>query len=152
MASLANTQYPFVTWLIDGAADFIARRRRRLASSRELDAMTPAEMSSIARDLKVSKSSLRELAAQDGQPDLLVRMLGALNKRMPPAGDLLTRDMQAVCSLCRSKGRCNRALSTGSAAANYKKFCPNAFNLDLLAENAASFASVHRPMLLGDHL
>ena len=152
MASLANTEYPFVTWVIDGVTDFIGRQRRRLASSREIDALTSAEVSSIARDLKLSKSSLRELAAQDREPLQLVRMLAALQKIMPPAGDLLTRDMQTVCSLCRSKGRCNRELATGKAAANYRKFCPNAFNLDLLAEKGSSFASDHRRMLLGHHI
>ena len=148
MTSLANTEYPFVTWITEGIADFIGRQRRRWASSREFDALTPSEVSSIARDLKLSKSSLRELAAQDREPLQLVRMLAALQKIMPPAGDLLTRDMQAVCSLCRSKGRCNRELATGSAAANYKKFCPNAFNLDLLARKEASFASACRSPLV----
>ena len=145
MASLAITQYPFVAWVIDGVADFIGRQRRRFTASRELDALTPAEMSSIARDLKLSRSSLRELAAQEkGEPHLLVRMLRSLHKKMPPSGDVLTRDMQAVCSLCGSKGRCNRELATGTAAANYRKFCPNTFNLDLLPEKDSSFASDHR--------
>jgi len=151
MASLTNTQYPFVSWVIDGVANFIARQSRRLASSRELDALTPAEVSSIARDLKVSKSSLRELAAQEREPHLLVRMLGSLHKKMPSSGDVLTRDMQAVCSLCGSKGRCNRELATGTAAANYRKFCPNAFNLDLLPRKD-TFASDYRRLLLGHHL
>jgi hypothetical protein len=148
MASLAHTEYPFVTWVIDGVTDFMSRQRRRLAASREFDALTPTEVSSIARDLKLSKSSLRELVAQDREPLQLVRMLSALHKTMPPAGDLLTRDMQAVCSLCRSKGRCNRELASGTAAANYTKFCPNAFNLDLLAGQKASFASGYRPPLV----
>ena len=148
MAHVANTEYPFVTRVIDGMADFIGRTRRRWASAREFEAMAPAEVSSIARDLKLSKSSLRELAAKDREPHLLVQMLRALNKKMPPAGDLLTRDMQAVCSLCRSKARCNRELSSGGAAANYKKFCPNAFNLDLLARNEPDY----RRLLLGHHV
>src|SRR5215213_9463188 len=105
MASLTNTQYPFVTWVIDGVANFIGRQARRFASSRELDALTSDEVASIARDLKLSKSSLRELAAQEREPHLLTRMLAALSKTMPPSGDVLTRDMQAVCSLCQSKGR-----------------------------------------------
>ena len=152
MASLAKTEYPFVAWVIDGVTNFIGRQRRQLAASRELDALTPAEMSSIASDLKLSKSALRKLAAQQREPQLLVRMLASLNKKMPPSGDVLTRDMQGVCSLCGSKGRCNRELATGTAAANYRKFCPNAFNLDLLPEKDASFASDHRRMLLGHHV
>ena len=148
MANVANTEYPFVTRVIDGMADFIGQTRRRWASTREFEALAPAEVSSIARDLKLSKSSLRELATKDREPHLLVRMLGALNKKMPPAGDLLTRDMQAVCSLCRSKGRCNRELSSGTAPATYQEFCPNAFNLDLLARNDPD----HRRMLLGHHV
>jgi hypothetical protein len=144
MASLAKTEYPFVSWVMEGVADFITRQRRRMASWREFDALTPAEVSSIARDLKLSKSSLRELAAQDQQPLPLVRMLAALHKIMPPAGDLLARDMQATCSLCHSKKRCNRELASRTAAANYREFCPNAFNLDLLARNDASFGSGYR--------
>ena len=148
MANLANTEYPFVTRVIDGVADFIGRQRRRLAAAREFDALTPAEASSIARDLKLSKSSLRELAAQTGERQLLVRMLASLNKSMPPSGDVLGRDMQAVCSLCRSKGRCNRDLSSGTAPGNYRKFCPNAFNLDLLPRKEASFAPDYRTLLV----
>jgi hypothetical protein len=144
MASLAKTEYPFVSWVVEGVADFITRQRRRLASSREFDALTPAEVSSIARDLKLSKSSLRDLAAQDGEPLPLVRMLAALHKVMPPAGDLLARDMQATCSLCHSKKRCNRELASRTAGANYRKFCPNAYNLDLLPRTASSFTPRYR--------
>jgi len=152
MTKVANTQYPFVAWVIDGVTDFIGRQSRRLASSRELDALPPGEVSSIARDLKLSKSSLRELAAQERDTPLLVRMLGSLQKAMPPSSDVLARDMQAVCSLCGSKGRCNRELATGTATANYRKFCPNAFNLDLLPKKDSSFTSDHRRMLLGHHV
>jgi hypothetical protein len=148
MASLANTEYPFVTWALSGLADFIGRQRRRLAAAREFDALSPAEVSSIAADLKLSKSALRQLAAQDGAPELLVRMLASLNKTTPPSGDLLTRDMQAVCSLCRNKGRCNRELSTGTGASNYKEFCPNAFNLDLLPRKAPSLSPDYRSQLV----
>ena len=140
MASLENTDHPFVAWAIEGLADFIGRQRRRWATAREFDGLTAAEVSSIARDLKLSKSSLRELAAQTREPHLLVRMLASLNRIMPPSGDVLTRDMQAVCSLCRNKGRCNRELATGTASGNYNKFCPNAFNLDLLPRKVSSYA------------
>ncbi len=151
MASLTSTQYPFVARVIDGIADFIGRQGRCLAASRELDALTPGEVSSIARDLKLSNSSLRELAAQERQPDLLTRMLASLKKTMPPSGDPLTRDMEAVCSLCRNKGRCNRELATGRAADNYQSFCPNAFNLDALPTKD-TFAMDYRRVLLGHHL
>ena len=148
MANVANTEYPFVTRVIEGVADYIGRQRRRFAAAREFDALTPSEASSIARDLKLSKSSLRELATQSGEPQLLVRMLAALNKSMPPSGDVLGRDMQAVCSLCRTKGRCNRELASGTASSNYSKFCPNAFNLDLLPRKGAMFASGYRSLLV----
>jgi hypothetical protein len=95
---------------------------------------------------------LRELAAQEREPHLLIRMLASLQKVMPPSGDVLARDMQAVCSLCRSKGRCNRELATGTAAANYGDFCPNAFNLDLVPRKEAPLVSDYRRLLRGHHI
>ena len=126
-------EYPFVSWAMKSVADLVVRYRRKRAAFRELAALGPGEVAAIARDLKLSEASLRELATREkGTPLLLVRMLAALNKTMPPSADPLSRDMETVCGSCRNTRRCNRELASRTALKNYGKFCPNAYNLDFL--------------------
>ena len=101
-------EYPFVSWAMKSVADFVVRYRRKRAAFREL------------------------ATREKGTPVLLVRMLAALSKTMPPSADPLSRDMEIVCGACRNRRRCNRELASRTALKNYGKFCPNAYNLDFL--------------------
>ena len=96
------------------------------------------EVRQVAKDLGITASDLREVAERGPHAaDLLQKMLAALDidaaalARSSPA---TLRDLQRLCGACRNKGRCERELAKGSAAAQFRKFCPNAFTLDALLE------------------
>jgi len=50
----------------------------------------------------------------------------------------LMRDVERVCSRCRSTGRCRRELDAGTAAAHAHEYCPNAGTFDDLIDHATS--------------
>ena len=96
------------------------------------------QVQQVAKDLGLTPSDLREVAERGPHAaDMLEKMLMALDidpaalARSQP-GTL--RDLQRLCSACRNKGRCERELAKGSAAAQFRKYCPNAFTLDALLE------------------
>jgi hypothetical protein len=47
---------------------------------------------------------------------------------------MLLRDMQRVCTRCRSTRRCLHELADGTAAAHSHEFCPNAGTFDDLID------------------
>lgn len=123
-----------------GFGGWLARLRHAHALRSEFVAVDRDQVAEIARDVGLEPSQLRALSKTGiGAANLLNRMLAALG--IDPAS-LNTRevgaarDLQSVCSLCASKTRCRRALATGTAAATYRKFCPNAATFDALAAHS----------------
>jgi hypothetical protein len=56
------------------------------------------------------------------------------------ADPLLYRELQGLCSLCRSKGRCARDLAHDAAdraSQSWKEYCPNGTTLNRLAQGAS---------------
>jgi hypothetical protein len=73
---------------------------------------------------------LRRIAALKIDPDALDR-----------ADPLLFRELQGLCSLCRSKGRCARDLAHYAADLDWKGYCPNAATLIELARSRSAIFS-----------
>jgi len=69
----------------------------------------------------------RMMSARGFEPELLRNSFGAL-----------VRDMERVCSLCKSTGRCRRELDAGYGARHAHEYCPNAATFDDLVEYATS--------------
>jgi Family of unknown function (DUF6455) len=69
----------------------------------------------------------RMMRARGFDPELLRHSFGAL-----------VRDVERVCSHCRSTGRCRRELDAGTAAKHAHDFCPNAGTFDDLTDYATS--------------
>jgi hypothetical protein len=133
---MSTTQSPSYSLALDWLARFAAATRRKWRNRRELQALPLTELSLIAADLSLNELQLRRLALRgETFPDAFRQMAAALeiagNKL---ENDLpLRRDMQVLCSLCDSKRRCQRELRNGSAAANFREFCPNTPNFEYLA-------------------
>ena len=65
--------------------------------------------------------------------DELARLLKALGvdpDKLAHADPATMRNLQKVCLACEVKGHCRHELATGSAAKNYRGYCPNAITLD----------------------
>jgi len=134
MFALEKMQFPVIELAIDSVSGLFARARRKYQSRRELDALTTADRSTIAADLGITESQLRQLAAQDNGPPQLHKMMEALKIPLAEMSSdpRLQRDMETVCSICNQKRKCRRALQNGHATAQFHAFCPNASNLDWL--------------------
>lgn len=122
----------------------IARRVRQWVKTRsdlsELDAMGQDQKERIARDLGLSVSELRLLVRRGPDAaDLLLRRMRAL--RLDPdetsrAEPALFRDLQRLCAMCESRGRCARDLAGKSAAPgneDWRDYCPNVATLNMLS-------------------
>jgi hypothetical protein len=87
------------------------------------------EVARIAHDLGISSNELATLAAKDANSaDLLQKMLVALGvdpKNFACDDPAALRDLQRLCVNCRQKQRCAHEFDVGTAAENYREFCPN---------------------------
>jgi hypothetical protein len=127
--------------VIDNVIAPLAEWWRRNATTREnladLDSFSPGEMARMAQDVGLAPSDLRQLARHcSDAADLLDRRLGALG--LTTAGLAATapaelRDMERLCTLCASKGRCARDLAADPADPVWRQYCPNEQTLASLA-------------------
>jgi hypothetical protein len=103
-----------------------------------LDCCGADETERMAHDIGVSASELRALAGKwPDSADLLNRRLAALAldpatiKRIEP--QVLT-DLQRVCTMCRSKRKCEHDMAYDVHDPVWRQYCPNVVTLDALSE------------------
>ena len=113
--------------------------RHRRAAVAELANCGP-EMASIAHDVGLAPADLCVLAAKrPDAADLLSQRLAALQL---DTGDLsvsagpVVRDLQRLCTVCESKGRCVRDLDEHPLSEDWRDYCPNAGTLESLVADA----------------
>jgi len=98
------------------------------------------EVTQIARDLGLSPSELRSIAAKGpGAAAQLEMRLEALH--LDPAAlrrdePLVMRDLERVCTQCGSKHRCERDFVRFPDDTAWRDYCPNATTLDALEAEA----------------
>src|SRR5829696_4723009 len=112
--------------------------RRQRAAFRELEEIGPDGRVALSRDIGVSADALSRLVARGldsaaGLPRLM-RALGLDPERVAKVGRAVARDMEVVCSECRSSSRCARDLDAGKAHLEYEAYCPNAETLTALLQ------------------
>jgi hypothetical protein len=123
-------------------------RQRRTAVA-ELNCCGSEEQDHIARDVGLSTPALRVLAGKwPDSADLLTRRMEQLAldaadiARVEPQ---VIQDLQRVCSLCASKGRCARDMAENPSDPGWQDYCPNAMTLKaLLAERSGTANSTSR--------
>jgi hypothetical protein len=121
--------WPVIANIIVPIAEWWRRRaavRNNLAS---LNAFDAEDMARMARDVGVSASELRALAGHcSDAADLLDRRLEALGlsaKELAHTAPAELRDMERLCTMCESKGRCGRDLAADSSDPVWRQYCPN---------------------------
>jgi len=98
------------------------------------------ELELAASDIGTSSADLRALAARDTHAaDLLpcrLRLLGLDPAALATSDRALLRDMQRLCSGCRSKRRCRRELN--GVFLRWAPYCPNDATIRTLVAEAAA--------------
>src|SRR5207248_3229916 len=106
-----------------------------------LDALGAEEFARMAHDIGISASDLRALArhCSDGA-DLLEHRLGSLGlsaRELARSAPAQLRDMERLCTLCESKGRCARDLANDPSDPAWRQYCPNHEALVALGQEVA---------------
>ena len=105
-------------------------------NSAELRNWDSETVASLAREAGVSADEFRQLARKDQHAaDPLLARMAAMDldpKEVGKVEPLAMRDMQRVCSMCESHGRCLRDLKQDADDPVWKQYCPNADTLTAL--------------------
>ena len=113
------------------------RVMRNMRSERELEALPPEELRSIAQDVGISESELRSLhSGHPGPSELMperMRQLGLDPVFVASAHAATFRDLARVCANCDSWRQCARDLEKGDVQAGMNRYCANTPTLDALA-------------------
>ena len=131
---VGNSRYLSLEEILGAIADWINKYREAYAARGELANCGADEIARIAHDLGISSEELATLATKDAN-DLLQKMLVALGvdpKNFACEEPAALHDLQRLCVNCRQKQRCAHEFDVGTAAENYREFCPNSYTLDAL--------------------
>jgi len=131
-----NSRYPSLEEILGSIAYWINRYREAYAAHDQLINCGAAEVARVAYDLNISSEELATLASKGANSaDLLRKMLVALGvdpKNITHDAATAMHDLQRLCVNCGQKRQCAHELEVGTAAENYREFCPNAYTLDAL--------------------
>lgn len=112
------------------------RARFKESSESDFECCGEAEIERIASDIRMSASELRAMVRKGPKAaDLLQRRMAALDldpkevARVEPAA---LRDLQRVCTLCKSHRRCAGDFAHGAPLPTWERYCPNAGTLTAL--------------------
>lgn len=116
--------------------------RARCGAGDDLAAMSREEIRDLASDLSLSEGDLVALSASLNDNTALMegmmRARGFDPDQLRHSFGTLMRDVERVCSRCRSTGRCRREIDAGTAAARAHEYCPNAGTFDDLIDYVTS--------------
>jgi hypothetical protein len=105
-------------------------------SESDFGCCSEAEIERIARDVCMSVSELRALAKKGPEAaDLLLRRMAALDldpKEVAWLEPAAFRDMQRVCTMCKSHRRCAWDFARRAPVSTWERYCPNTSTLEAL--------------------
>ncbi len=131
---------PGLQFVFKSVAQWIRNYREAFSAAGQLAKCDPDEVARIARDLQIAPRDLVRLSRKgQGAAHPLLRMLEALGvdpTNLSIEKSAVMRDLQRLCVTCGYKQYCERDLVKGVAAVRYGDYCPNAYTLDALVEEA----------------
>ena len=111
--------------------------RAHTPAGSDLSAFSREDLRHMANDLSLANSDLLAVAAAGHDNSVLMEGMmlarGLDPDQLRHAFVTLVRDVERVCTQCRSTGRCRRELDAGTAAVHCHEYCPNAGTFDDLA-------------------
>jgi len=117
--------------------NFLDWCRAQLKSESEFGCRCDAEIERMARDIRMSPSEFRAAASRGPKSaNLLMRRMAALDLdpnevgRIEPAA---FRDLQRVCTLCKSRRRRARDFARNAPTSAWDRYCPNSDTLAALS-------------------
>jgi hypothetical protein len=117
--------------------NFLDWCRAQLKSESEFGCRCDAEIERMARDIRMSPSEFRAAASRGPKSaNLLMRRMAALDLdpnevgRIEPAA---FRDLQRVCTLCKSRRRCARDFARNAPTSAWDRYCQNSDTLAALS-------------------
>jgi hypothetical protein len=116
----------------------LARCRSWFKGSSESDfgCCGEAEIGRMAKDLRMSASELRAVAKKGPKAaDLLLRRMADLDldpKEVAWLEPAAFRDLQRVCTMCKSHRRCAWDFARGAPPPTWERYCPNTGTLAAL--------------------
>lgn len=112
----------------------IRKYRQQQRDRRELAACSVAEISSIARDLKLAPDELMSLVTKETKTahalHELLAIIGIDTTSLKLNDPSVMRELQRRCQVCSRKPRCAYHLDHGTAFEFYREYCPNTEILD----------------------
>jgi hypothetical protein len=143
---MSETQYPGALQNTFAAiARWVDRYRDIFDPMRQFGSCTPEDVRAIAHDLSLTTDDLLTLTRKG--PDAarllseLLKALGVDPKKLAQRDPAMMRDLQRLCVSCGYKRQCEHDLREGTSAGRYTEYCPNAYTLGLLFEDAAAEAA-----------
>lgn len=108
------------------------RQQRRLRN--ELTLCSVAEISAIARDLRLSPDELMKLVSEKTETAAalheLLAVVGIEAKSLKLEDPAVMRELQRQCLTCCHKSECAYHLAQGTAIEHYQDYCPNTYALE----------------------
>jgi hypothetical protein len=112
------------------------RARIKGESESEFACCCDAEIERMAKDIRMSASELRAAARRaPNSADLLPRRMAALDLDPDEVSRIETaafRDLQRVCTFCKSHRRCARDFVRNAPIEAWERYCPNTDTLAAL--------------------
>jgi hypothetical protein len=106
------------------------------ASESDFGCCDEAEIERMARDIRMSASELRAMAKKGPKAaDLLLRRMADLDldpKEVSWLEPAAFRDLQRVCTMCKSHRRCAWDFARGASPPVWDRYCPNTGTLAAL--------------------
>jgi hypothetical protein len=129
IADVDIKNWPFLQHVVLPIAAWWRKHAEAYENASDLAGLGPEELARVASDVGVSASELRALSQHcSDAAELLERRIVALdidpNVLARDAGGEF-RDMQRLCTMCESKGRCARDLAADPDDEVWRKYCPN---------------------------
>ena len=112
------------------------RGRFKGNSESDFGCCSEAEIERMARDIRMSASELRAVARKGPKAaDLLMRRMAALDldpKEVAWLEPAAFRDLQRVCTMCKSHRRCAWDFARQAPLSKWERYCPNTSTLEAL--------------------
>jgi hypothetical protein len=112
------------------------RARLKRSSEPDFGCCDQTEIERMAKDVRMSASELRALARKGPKAaDLLQRRMAALDldpKEVAWLEPAVSRDLQRVCSMCKSHRQCAWDFARRAPLSAWKGYCPNTGTLEAL--------------------
>jgi hypothetical protein len=122
------------TSILNALVQAIRKYRRTRRAKNDLMLCSVAEISAIARDLRLSPQELMRLVTEKNVTTAALRellsVLGIEAKSLELEDPAVMRELQRQCLTCQHKAECAYHLAQGTAVEHYEDFCPNSYTLN----------------------